>query len=247
MGRPDKPVDRTVPARAKLADFLRARKEAVGMTYEQMARSTNGVPPLSKATLKRAASGTCVPSWATVVDFIETTATGEELLIDSTLAARARGHDLWVKARRATRAPYYLHKAPDPHLIASESDFSRSLRHQHVWAGYPTPGEMQQSVNHPWHLPASTTRRIIAGEVLPVGPQQAVAFLRACYLVTPADLEPWLAAATRAISSSHSPKQDVRPWVEAHRDLLALRQVTHEEVSDPVSVFLTSDGRKLAA
>ncbi|CAM5266804.1 helix-turn-helix transcriptional regulator [Streptomyces hirsutus] len=63
------------------------------MTYEQMAKSTNGVPTLSTATLKRAASGTCVP-WVTVSDFIEATATEEELLIDSTLAARARGHEL---------------------------------------------------------------------------------------------------------------------------------------------------------
>jgi hypothetical protein len=76
-------------------------------------KSTNGVPTLSKATLKRAASGTYVPSWATVSDFIEATANEEELLIDRAIA-QARGYELWVAARRATRAPYYVHKADFP-------------------------------------------------------------------------------------------------------------------------------------
>lgn len=214
MGRPDKPVDQTVPARARLADFLRTRRVVSGMTYEQMARDVYS----SKATLKRAASGACVPSWATVVDFIETTATAEETLIGSTLVARTRGHELWVRARRATRAPYYVYKAPDPRLIATEADFSKFLRDQHVWAGYPTPGEMQQTVEHPWDLPPSTTRRIIAGEILPVGPHQALAFLKACYLSTSDELEPWLAAAVRAIGSS-SGKRDVKPWINAHHEL----------------------------
>ncbi|CAM5266839.1 helix-turn-helix transcriptional regulator [Streptomyces hirsutus] len=71
-----------------------------------------------------------------------------------------------------------------------------------MWAGYPTPGEMQQSVEHPWDLPTSTTRRIIAGDIMPISPQQATAFLKACHVVAPVDLEPWLAAAVRALSSN---------------------------------------------
>ncbi len=228
MGRPDKPVDRTVPARAN------------GQKHERRAATIEGHPQTSRIRHLRPLLGDRRRLHR------DDRHKGRNAHRQHPRRSSPRPRPMGQARGRATRAPYYLHKAPDPHLIASESDFSRSLRHQHVWAGYPTPGEMQQSANYPWHLPASTTRRIIAGEVLPVGPQQAVAFLRACYLVTPADLGPWLAAATRAISSSHSPKQDVRPWVEAHRDLLALRQVTHEE-SDPVSVFLTSDGRKLAA
>lgn len=245
MGRPDKPVDRTVPARAKLADFLRARKAASGMTYEQMARDVYS----SEATLKRAASGACVPSWATVVDFIETTATPEEeTLMGSTLVARARGHELWVRARRGTRAPYYVHKAPDPRLIATEADFIKFLRDQHVWAGYPTPGEMQRIVQRPWDLPPSTTRRIIAGEILPVGPHQAMAFLNACYLTTSAELEPWLAAAVRAIGSS-SGKRDVGPWIDAHHELCAHLDSIDAEVIhlEEALIQLTNDEKELAA
>lgn len=60
MGRPEKPVDRTVPARAKLADFLRDRKTAVSLTHQQMSDLMNGSP--SKATFERAASGASVLS-----------------------------------------------------------------------------------------------------------------------------------------------------------------------------------------
>lgn len=245
MGRPDKPVDRTVPARARLADFLRARKATSGTTYEQMAKNSLYS---SKATLKRAASGASVPSWETVVDFISTTATEEEWVVPDRITAQIRGHELWVIARRATRAPYYVYKAPDPRLIATEADFSKFLRDQHVWSGYPTPGEMQRIVEHPWDLPPSTTRRIIAGEILPVGPHQAMAFLKACYLSTSAELEPWLAAAVRAIGSS-SGKRDVGPWIDAHQELCAHLDSIKAEVIrlDEVLVQLTNDEKELAA
>jgi hypothetical protein len=106
-----------------------------------------------------------------VEDFIRVTITEEEST-DSLGMALARGRELWIRARRATRAPYHLHKAPDPALISSTADFSRALRHQHVWAGYPTPGEMR----NPW-LPSTTIRRIFKGDILPVDPEQTIAFL----------------------------------------------------------------------
>ncbi|MCM8554259.1 hypothetical protein [Streptomyces sp. STCH 565 A] len=193
-GRPEKPVDRTVPARAKLADFLRDRKASAGLTYQQMSDRANGLP--SKATFERAASGACVPSWNTVETFVGATMSPEEL-IGSVIAAWARGQALWIDARRTTRAPYYVHKAPDPSLISSRADLSRSLRDQHVWAGYPSPGEMER-MSRPGELPSSTCRRIIAGSILPVDVTQAMAFLRACYVV---DLDLWLAATTRVLGA----------------------------------------------
>jgi transcriptional regulator with XRE-family HTH domain len=215
VGRPEKPVNRTVPARAKLADFLRGRKAAAGLTYEEMAKRLHEQGAPSKATLERAASGSTVPSWATVEAFIIVTATDEEL-VGSLGAALLRGQELWIKARRATRAPYYVHKAPDPGLISDPADFSRTLRHQHVWAGYPTPGEMAR-MSGSWALPRTTTRRIIAGNILPVDPQQTIAFLNACYVLEPADLEPWLAAAVRAFTHR---RWDIDKWVRAHQDML---------------------------
>lgn len=225
MGRPEKPVDRTVPARGKLADFLRRRKTTAALAYEEMARRTNGMP--SKATLERAASGASVPSWETVETFIKVTVTKEEEFTNSLGIALEQGRELWIRARRATRAPYYVHKAPDPNLISTVADFSRALRNQHVWAGYPTPGEMTRTAG-PGELPSTTTRRIIEGTGLPVDPQQAIAFLKACYVTSAGDLAPWLAAAVRAFADNNA--RDVGAWARAHH-LLQTRAGREEDHS----------------
>jgi transcriptional regulator with XRE-family HTH domain len=213
MARPEEPVDRTVPARAELADFLRARRARAGLTYREMSRLTNGMP--SKTTLERAASGAGDPALKTVETYVELTMTKEEEFDGGIGAATDQARNLWIKARRATRAPYYLHKAPDPTLIGCRADFSRALRDQHVWAGYPSPGEMER-MSGPGELPRSTTRRIIQGRTLPVTATQAIAFLKACYVDT-ANLEPWLAAGVRVFDEGD--KTDVHhlnDWVRAH-------------------------------
>ncbi|MGW5788092.1 helix-turn-helix domain-containing protein [Streptomyces sp. NPDC003757] len=193
MARPEAPVDRTVPARAALADFLRARRAAAGLTYREMSRRMHGMP--SKTTFERAASGACDPTLKTVETYVELTMTKEEEFIGGLGAVTDQARKLWIKARRATRSPYYLHKAPDPALISNRADFSRALRDQHVWAGFPSPGEMERTAG-PGELPSSTTRRIIQGRSLPVTPGQTIAFLKACYVDTHG-LEPWLQAGER--------------------------------------------------
>ncbi|MEU1867873.1 helix-turn-helix domain-containing protein [Streptomyces gardneri] len=223
IGRPEKPVDRTVPARAKLADFLRDRKAEAELTYQQMAQLSNTKEPLSKATFERAASGTIVPSWDTVEAFVFRTVTKDEEISGRLRVTLHRSHDLWLQARRATRAPYFVHKAPDPSLISSRADLSRALRQQHIWAGYPTPGEMAR-MSGIGELPTSTARRIITGDALPVDPRQTTAFLKACYVLHPTDLEPWLHAAARA----H--KHDT-PWTRAHQAMV--QQIEAKRAEDP--------------
>ncbi|MFF0164044.1 hypothetical protein ACFYRY_42135 [Streptomyces sp. NPDC005263] len=193
-----------------------------------MSDHTNWAP--SKATFERAASGAFVPSWDTVETFVLVTITNEELHVGSSGGAMVRAQELWIRARRATRAPYYVHKAPDPSLISSEADLSRALRHQHVWAGYPTPGEMER-MSGPGELPSSTTRRIIEGNTLPVDPTQTVAFLNACYVLAPADLEAWLAATVRVFgkSTTRSPGK----WTSAHSKLLKEIQAAADEQDSP--------------
>lgn len=246
MGRPEKPVDRTVPARGKLADFLRARKTAAGRTYQQMSHIYGGP---SKATFERAASGASVPLWGTVEAFVVATITNDELDAGSISVSWDRIQELWIRARRATRAPYYVHKAPDPSLISSAADLSQALRHQHVWAGFPTPGEMER-MSGPGELPSSTTRRIIKGSTLPVDPTQTVAFLKACYVLTPADLEPWLAATVRVfekgrvtllwpVKGQGRPAIWERPeisdrWTVAHSKLLKKIKAADEVDSPPL-------------
>ncbi|GGP84396.1 helix-turn-helix domain-containing protein [Streptomyces calvus] len=214
MGRPENSVDRTVPARAQLADFLRERRNAAGLTYSQMAK-TVGIQP-SAATFERAASGTIVPSLDTVQDFIVTTTTEKESFGPG--PALAKGRELWLRARRATRAPYYVRKAPDPTLISDTAGFLKALRHQHVWIGYPTPGEMERMFG-PGVLPRTTTRRIIDGEALPVDPQQAIAFLKACYVIDEAELGRWLAAAVRSFQDDPIRSRNIGQWVKAHKEI----------------------------
>ncbi|GAA4115342.1 XRE family transcriptional regulator [Streptomyces hundungensis] len=191
-GRPEKPVDQTVPARAKLATYLRACKAEAGMTYQQMVDEEDSI--FSKATFERAASGLVVPSWETIEAFVRVTATSSDGL-DTALAYSRR---LLIRARRATRAPYYLHKAPDPTLIVSKAHLLQALRDQYVWAGCPTPGEMERIAAF-GRLPQNTVRRIINGRTLPVDGFQAIEFLKACEVVEEADLERWLMAGSRAL------------------------------------------------
>lgn len=214
MARPEAPVDRTVPARAELADFLRARRDTAGLTYREMSRRVRGMP--SKTTFERAASGACDPTLQTVETYVELTMTKEEEFSLGLGVATDQARNLWIKARRATRAPYYLHTAPDPALISDRADFSRALRDQHVWAGYPSPGEMERMAG-PGELPSTTTRRIIKGRSLPVTPEQTIAFLKSCY-VDSHGLEPWLQAGVRVFEGGHEADlvfPPPRPWLGA--------------------------------
>lgn len=197
-GRPELPVDRTVPACAALADFLRARREAAGLTYRRMAELAGGKP--SAATFERAASGTTVPAYSTVEASIFLTATEEEMFFDRMSTPLSRGRELWLRARRATRAPYYVHTAPDPRLVAFPADFRRALRDQHIWGGVPTPGEMERTAG-PGELPRTTAHRIIKGATLPVDPRQAAAFLRACD-ADPLTLADWMDAGHRVTGAA---------------------------------------------
>ncbi|MEU1434489.1 helix-turn-helix transcriptional regulator [Streptomyces sp. NPDC005786] len=223
-GRPENNVDQSVPARAKLAEYLRERRRAAGLTYSQMSEAMGG--RLSKATFERAASGTTVPAWDTVEQFIAVTLDEKDVFGPEVFLTR--GHELWVRARRATRAPYYVRKAPDPTLLSDTAGFLRALRHQHVWAGYPTPGEMELTAG-PGALPKTTTRRIIAGDALPVDPQQALAFLRACFIQGEAELERWLAAAVRALREDSARSRNLSKWVTAHEEMA--RQAREKDIA----------------
>ncbi|MGW2355158.1 hypothetical protein [Actinacidiphila glaucinigra] len=193
MGRPEKPVDRTVPALGVLADFLRERRKSAGRTYADMALEAGGMP--SAATFKRAASGAYLPDLEAVETFVELTATEAEQFAGDTPIALQRAGSLWEQARRAARARHHVYKKPDPTLIATPADLGRGLRDLHVWAGSPSALSMQREMG-PGELPCTTVRRIIAGRTLPVSAHQAVAFLYVC-LQTVKDMEPWLSALSR--------------------------------------------------
>lgn len=238
MGRPENEVDQAVPARAELAEYLRERRHAAGLTYSQMSVAQGGW--LSKATFERAASGSTVPAWDTVEQFIAVTLTEKDVF--GLEVFLTRGHELWVRARRATRAPYYVHKAPDPTLISDTAGFLRALRHQHVWAGYPTPGEMEATAKTGM-LPKTTIRRIIAGDTLPVDPPQTLAFLQACFVQGETELEQWLAAAVRALRDDVTRSKDVGKWARAHREMARRAQ---EKALAPVTPLREQEKQRAA-
>lgn len=115
MGRREKPVDHSRPARGRLAEHLRSWREAAGMTYETLASRTG----LSPATLKRAACGATVPKRTTVEAYINGCSGEEE-------AARA-ADELWRQARIEERGRLMQLHAPRPELISDEGDLSRAL------------------------------------------------------------------------------------------------------------------------
>ncbi|MEV6841360.1 hypothetical protein AB0N17_44070 [Streptomyces sp. NPDC051133] len=106
------------------------------------------------------------------------------------------------------------------------ADFSRTLRDQHVWAGCPTPGEMQRMAG-PGVLPSSTTRRIIQGHILPVDPAQAIAFLTICHA---RDLLSWIEAGRRALEKDRPHDVGTYAWVKAHKSMLA-RQAESDDTA----------------
>ncbi|MGW6691641.1 helix-turn-helix domain-containing protein [Streptomyces sp. NPDC054961] len=89
MGRPELPVDHTVPARGELAEALRAMRAGARLTYDELT-VRSGVPA---TTLKRATSGRSVPTWETVTAIAEACDGDEDGLIGP----------LWRRARIAER------------------------------------------------------------------------------------------------------------------------------------------------
>ncbi|MFH8886744.1 helix-turn-helix domain-containing protein [Streptomyces californicus] len=170
MGRPEKPVDGPY-FRQQLALYLRGLRIAAGPTYEQMATYVK----VSPATLKRAASGKSVPTFAVAMTFCV-----------ACMVHRRSGpfelsdlQDLWLRARMEERGTLRLRK-PKPEYIADTADLSQALRALYEHAGAPPLRTVQKKAGGAEHLPLTTLSRIIARETLPVDLAQFKAFLRGC-------------------------------------------------------------------
>ncbi|MFD5617546.1 helix-turn-helix domain-containing protein [Streptomyces yangpuensis] len=199
MGRPELPVDRTVPARGVLAEALRALRTASGLTYDELAVRTG----LSPATLKRAASGRTLPSWETAEEF--TSACG---------ASPAALRPVWLKARIAERGRLkQLRRPRAPELATTFGDLGEAMEYFYEAAGAPPLRQLQKQAGGRHLLPVSSAARIVNREALPASRQQCLAFLTACDLPD-RTAERWAQAFDR---------------VTRHRDLEATPAVTMEE------------------
>ncbi|MEU7649154.1 helix-turn-helix domain-containing protein [Streptomyces huasconensis] len=184
MGRREKPVDQSHPARGRLAVHLRGWRKSAGVTYERLARLTG----LSPATLKRAASGSAVPRRTTVETYVEGCGGGQE-------AVRA-ADELWRQARVEERGRLAQLRAPRPELIGDGGDLSRAL--EVVWeqAGAPSLREIKDRSGNPLALPVSSLARIVNRDAIPADEQQLQAFLTGCG-IPPERHTPWLSAFTK--------------------------------------------------
>ncbi|MFD6826673.1 helix-turn-helix domain-containing protein [Streptomyces sp. NPDC060085] len=158
MGRAEKPVDHSRPARGRLAEHLRSWRESAGMTYERLAV----VAALSPATLKRAAGGSAVPRRATVEAYIEGCGGTPE-------AVRA-AEEMWRQARIEERGRLTQLHAPRPELISDEADLSRALEVVFEQARAPSLREILTRSGNPLALPLSSAARIVNRDAVPACP-----------------------------------------------------------------------------
>lgn len=224
MGRREKPVDQSRPARGRLAVHLRGWRDSAGVTYETLARRTG----LSPATLKRAASGAVVPRRTTVEAYVEGCGGGQD-------AVRA-ADELWRQARVEERGRLVQLRAPRPELIGNEGDLSRAL--EVVWeqAGAPSLREIKDRSGDPLALPVSSAARIVNRDAIPADEQQLRAFLTGCG-IPPERHTPWLSAFKKITRRSPAATAGELPdeWsrLRSQAALRRLQRTTPRLLTDP--------------
>nr|WSX54112.1 helix-turn-helix domain-containing protein [Streptomyces sp. NBC_00974] len=167
MGRPELPVDHTVPARGELAEALRAMRAGARLTYDELT-VRSGVPA---TTLKRATSGRSVPTWETVTAIAEACDGDEDGLIGP----------LWRRARIAERGRLKNLRTPgSPELINTPEGLSEALEYLYERDGALSLRRLQARAGGAHLLPVSTAARIVNRQALPASRQQCKAFLTAC-------------------------------------------------------------------
>ncbi|MER5764604.1 helix-turn-helix transcriptional regulator [Streptomyces sp. NPDC002082] len=195
MGRPELPVDFTVPARGKLAKGLRELRNTAGLTYAELAVKT-GVSP---ATLKRAASGRTVPSWETVTAIAAVC--GDLDGVDGLVV------HLWQMARIVERDRLsQLRKPGSPELVTTRGALSEALEYFYERAGALPLRRLRALAGGAHLLPVSSAARIVNREALPASRQQCAAFLTACG-VGPRLVERWAEAFERIVESRETDAQ----------------------------------------
>ncbi|MEU5666548.1 helix-turn-helix domain-containing protein [Streptomyces longwoodensis] len=188
MGRPEKPVDHSVPALGALAEHLRAMRRDAGLTYRQLAERTH----YSAAQLKRAASGVSLPSYKLVLAYAEGCCIHGDRKMER---AAARATSLQEEAFRAVRRSRIEARAttvlPQPKYVRDHADLSGAMRDAWSHAGRLPSREIEARSRG--QLPHSTAHAICKGRCIPRDFRQFVTFLHACEIKGTA-LEPWFRA-----------------------------------------------------
>lgn len=226
MGRRELPVDHTVPTRGALAAALREVRSTAGLSYDELAART-GVPA---TTLKRAASGRCVPAWETVTAIAEVCYAHQELLLEWSMTELGT---LWKEARIAERGRLQnLRRPASPELITTPGALSEALVYFYERSGGLPLRRLQELAGGAHLLPTSTAGRIVNRQALPASRQQCVAFLTACG-ITLHFVQRWADAYDRITAASRTkawvPPSDVSAPLTILKDAERLRaRAAHE-------------------
>ncbi|MFD6470044.1 helix-turn-helix domain-containing protein [Streptomyces goshikiensis] len=208
MGRPEAPIDWTVPERGELALFLRTVRVQSGLdkppTYDALARGI----AWSSAALKRAASGRTLPVWGLVEGFLDACQADSSIYLRA-LRLHKRAEQavaLHVREARATTV------VPRPQFVSDEADLSRVLRDAYGYAGRPPVRTMAARAGI-WVLPHSSAHRIITARALPSGITQYIGFLEAC-VVPPGELPAWFTAWHKVMGPpmTDDPESELNWW-----------------------------------
>ncbi|WP_432128058.1 helix-turn-helix domain-containing protein [Streptomyces sp. bgisy082] len=179
MGRPEVPVDFTIPARGELASYLRSLRYKSGLTYTQLSQLTE----YSSSHLKRLASGTYLGTWPAVYTYAMCCDNELDLFEDQLRA-------LYLRARKAIRASKRSSVVPKPQYVRTLAGLGEAMYAAWERAGRPSRRVIQSRC---FNVPRSTAHFIIVNRAVPTDLPQYIDFLNACEVSTK-DLEPWLRA-----------------------------------------------------
>lgn len=199
VGRRENPVVRDIAEVGTLADFQREWRLKSGLSYDQLAKATGE----SATTLRRAASGACVPP-------------RKVLLAAITVCGGPTEHAiyLWKQARYHHRLVDKPRKpGPPADLVHDKFGMRAALVELYEKDGAPTLAEMHKRAGgRHGKLPPSTAHRIANGETVPATLAQFEAYLDAVEVRKPAQRGLWVQAWHRVQNNGPASLPSPRSW-----------------------------------
>ncbi|MEU6989114.1 helix-turn-helix transcriptional regulator [Streptomyces sp. NPDC046465] len=185
MARPEQPVSTSNPGLAKLVEWLRAHRRAVGLTHREMAEKSGYA--FSATTYSRAASGNRIPRLPVVEAYARTCG-----------APVGQARRLWQAARYAEhRRKYPRAGVPRPDRVYDRNGLNHALQELYYKAGAIPVDEMERRAGAHGELPHSTVLRMLSGKSM-FDLSQLVAFLRVCDVTDGVEWGRWRSAWHRA-------------------------------------------------
>ncbi|MFE1925984.1 helix-turn-helix domain-containing protein [Streptomyces asoensis] len=244
MGRPEAPIDFTVPALGSLAQYLRIMRRTAGLTYSELAERVD----YSAAHLKRAASGAKLPTLEVALAYVRGCVNDDSDKWPSWTILELHLHASEA-VERAAREKRRSTVVPKPQYARDLADLSGAMRDAWKRSGRPSARVMESHTLG--QLPRSTANVIANGHTVPRDFRQYVGFLLACE-VDGLALQEWFRAWFKVIGKpgvdaavsclrSLSGIGDRKAYLDAYADGEAVPEVLRNELTHtPVRKMLTN-------